>query len=185
MDLFLIAGILNFLGYIPYFLGTFRGKTIPIQVSWFVWFSLGIVNLLSYYKISVILPLFGAGNVFGTLIIFLLSFKYGQKKFGFIDFFSLIGSVIGLLILFIFDLPQFALLLSVTVDLIGSIPTIYKTYINPDSEDFFAWLLFFFGSLLAFISADLSNFSIFYFHVYLVVLCGLVVIIKIKKLIFN
>ena len=88
----------------------------------------------------------------GTIIIFILSFKYGIGGTNKLDFITLIGFAISLIAWKMTSNPTVGLYLSILTDCIGFIPTIEKTWRLPHTED---WR-FYFSDVLAGLFSVLS-----------------------------
>jgi hypothetical protein len=63
--------------------------------------------------------------------------------------------------------PIVALALNLIVDLLGAVPTIIKTWYQPDSEDLLAWLLFLAANGLNLLAIDAWSASRALYPVYL------------------
>ncbi len=75
-----------------------------------------------------------ASEIF-TVIIFLFSLKYGFKNPPKRDTYLLVIALLGLIPWLIFKDPTASVIIVVSIDLIAFIPTLYKTYCHPKSED--------------------------------------------------
>lgn len=143
----LIAGIIAFLAYIVYIISIFRGGSKPNRATWWIWSFMGLVLALSYH-------FSGAENTIwvpyveflGPLSIAILSIKYGEGGLDDkTDLFCLLGAFISVLLWIIFNNPVIALVTNLAIDSFAIIPTIKKSYLRPEGEDFWAW----FGTGLA------------------------------------
>lgn len=131
----IIAVILTFLGYSPYFRDIFRGTTKPHVFSWFIWIvSTGTIYLLQAASGG------GPGSwvtLSLTIImaaIFILSFKNGSKDIKPIDFVFLLLAFVGIGLWLIIEQPILSIILLTTVDIAGFAPTIRKSWNDPYSE---------------------------------------------------
>ena len=152
LDLAKVAGIIGLLGYIPYVLAIIRRKTTPNPATWWIWSVVGWAAFASYYAA-------GEHETFwlmltyavGPSIIGLLSFKYGKvdalEKF---DIACLAISFISVILWQLTDNPLLALTINLAIDITGALPTIRKTYLQPDSEDALSWSVFWTGNTLNF-----------------------------------
>jgi hypothetical protein len=66
------------------------------------------------------------------------------------------------------------LLINVVIDSTGAIPTIVKTYHEPETEDFTAWLIFFAANTIQLFAVSSWDLSIVYL-IYLFLLAGSIV----------
>ena len=71
-----------------------------------------------------------------------LSFRYGEGGWTLFDKFCLAGAGLGMGIWWFLDAPLLALWVSIVVDLFGAFPTLRKSWVDPESEDFLSWVLF-------------------------------------------
>lgn len=132
----IIAVTLTFVGYVPYLRDTIAGKTKPHIYSWLLW---GIVTSIAFA-----LQVIGGGGIgsFVTLtaaamcfLVILLSLKYGtntditrsDKIFLFLAFVTLVIWLFA-------KQPLVSIILATSIDLLGFIPTIRKSWNNPYTE---------------------------------------------------
>jgi hypothetical protein len=143
----LIAGIIAFLAYVVYIISIFRGGSKPNRATWWIWAFMGLVLALSYH-------FSGAENTIwvpyveflGPLSIAILSIKYGEGGLDDkTDLFCMFGALVSVLLWIIFNNPVIALVTNLAIDSFAIVPTIKKSYLRPEGEDFWAW----FGTGLA------------------------------------
>ena len=137
----IIAGIIALLAYVIYIISIFKGGTKPNKATWWIWTFMGLVLALSY-------DFSGAGNTvwvpyvefLGPFSIALLSLKYGDGGLrDKTDLFCLWGAVLSIVLWIVSQNPVVALITSLAVDSFALIPTIKKSYLRPEGEDFWAW----------------------------------------------
>ncbi|MES2087826.1 MAG: hypothetical protein V4467_02425 [Patescibacteria group bacterium] len=135
ISLVVIACLLALLGNIPYVLDVVKGRVKPHPYTWFVWTIVSCVvffgQLAKGGGIAVIAT--GVSEIF-TIIIFLLSLKYGFKNPPKVDNYFLVFALLGLIPWFITKDPTISVITVVSIDLIAFIPTLRKTYCFPKSE---------------------------------------------------
>jgi hypothetical protein len=156
-----VAGILSFVCFVPYITTILQGKTRPNRVSWWIWATNGLILSASYY-------LAGAGNtiwlivfpVIAQLIIAILSFKYGEGGWNRFDRTCLFGAGTGLLLWWQFKSPLIAILFTIAIDFLGALPTIRKSYHEPQKEDLLTWTLYMIASLLNLFAIEHWSFAI-------------------------
>jgi hypothetical protein len=144
-----IASLLCFLYSVPYIITILRGKTRPNRASWWIWVTIGIIICASYYSTgggSTIWAL--ACAVIGQLVIAILSIKYGEGGWNRFDRMCLFGAGISLLFWWWFNSPFLAVLINIAIDVMAALPTLKKSYYNPETENIFSWTLYSIGSLL-------------------------------------
>jgi hypothetical protein len=130
-----IAVILTFVGYIPYIRDTLSKKTTPHVYTWFIW---GLVTAIAYgLQVSG-----GAGVgswvtlavVFVSFLIFVLGMRNGKKDITSSDTIFFILSIFALLLWLVAKQPVLSVVLVSTIDILGFIPTIRKSWNKPYSE---------------------------------------------------
>ena len=166
-----IAGIIAFTAYIVYIISIFRGKTKPNRATWWIWTFMGLVVGLSYYAS-------GAENTIwvpfvefiGPLSIALLSIKYGEGGLdNRTDLICLFGAVFSVILWIIFNNPVIALVSSLAVDSFAIIPTIKKSYLRPEGEDFWAWFGTGMADSLNMFAVERFTFAILLYPIYMLV----------------
>ncbi len=132
----LIATLLVFVGYVPYFKNVIKGKTKPHLYSWLVW---SLVSLIIFaLQISN-----GAGA--GALVtlattimcvtVIVLSFVFKSRtEITKIDTIFLILAIISLGLWLITKQPILSTVMATIVDLLAFAPTIRKSWNNPHTE---------------------------------------------------
>lgn len=135
----IVAGILAFVGNISYLKDVFKGVVFPHPYTWFIW---SIVSMTTFFgglaKGAGIgaLPT-GIAECF-TIIIFLFSLKYAfqgkVKNIRPIDHYFLALCLIGLVPWFLTKDSTISVVIVVLVDIVAFIPTLRKTWFNPQTE---------------------------------------------------
>ncbi len=138
----IIAASLVIVAYIPYFRDILNGRTKPHPYSWFVW---GLNTAI----ISALQVTHGAG--FGSLTTFTaatvsfaicaLSLKRGVSDIRLIDTVFLILALIGMVIWLFAKEPVASMILLVTIDILGLLPSMRKAWNKPYEETLFMWSL--------------------------------------------
>lgn len=138
----LLAVIIAFLSYIPYFKDILANKTKPHAFSWLVW---GILTGIAFFG-----QIAGGGGpgawVTGftaiiCVIIFLFGLTRGRKNIVLIDWLSLLACGIALVLWFITKGPLLSVILITLVDAIAFLPTFRKSYMKPGEETAKTYLL--------------------------------------------
>ena len=176
----IIAGILALGGYIPYIYTTIKGSNRPNKATWFIWTLVGGLLAFSYMsagdKNAIWVPL---GYFIGPLIVAILSMRYGYSEWTKFDTFCVVAAVISLVPWFLSNDATITLLINVMIDATGALPTIIKTYREPESEDFVSWLIFFIANTLEVIAISNWDLSAVY-PFYLFFLAGSITLLSIK-----
>lgn len=125
----IIIGIGSRIEYISLIL---RKKIRPHAFSWLVWTVLtGIAFAAQVTEKG------GAGSwvtgftALACFVIFILSLIYGQRKFSLIDWLSLAGSGVALILWWLTKDPLGAVILVSIIDVLGFVPTFIKGYKKP------------------------------------------------------
>ena len=93
-------------------------------------------------------------------IIFFMSFKYWVKDIVLTDKISLLLALISIPIWYISWTPLITLLLVILIDLLSTVPTVRKTFVNPYTENTYVYLIEFIAisfSILALSSINFIN----------------------------
>ena len=167
----IIAGIIALLAYVVYVVSIFRGKSKPNRVTWLIWAFMGLVLALSY-KFS------GADNTvwvpyvefLGPLTIAILSIKYGEGTLeNKTDLYCFLGAVLSIILWIIFDSPVIALVTNLAIDSFAIVPTIKKSYLRPEGEDFWAWFGTGMADTLNMFAVERFTFAILVYPIYMLV----------------
>jgi hypothetical protein len=145
----IIASLLCFLYSVPYIIAILQGKTRPNRASWWIWLTIGTIMCVSYYSTgggSTIWAL--VCGVIAQLVIAILSIKYGEGGWNRFDRMCLFGAGISLLFWWWFNSPFLAVLINISMDMMAALPTLKKSYYNPETENVFSWMLYSVGSFL-------------------------------------
>lgn len=131
----LIAVLIAFVSYIPYFRDIFAGKTKPHAFSWLVW---GILNAIAFAGQAH--DKGGPGSwavAFTALVmftIFIFSLIRGERNIRLVDWLCLIGAALALVLWALTDRPLTSIILITIIDALGFIPTVRKSFARPHQE---------------------------------------------------
>lgn len=104
----------------------------------------------------------------GPFMVALLSLKYGEGGIdNKTDIVCLIGSLFSILLWIIFSNPVIALVTSLAVDSFAIIPTVKKSYLRPEGEDFWAWFGTGLADSLNFFAVEKFTFAILIYPIYM------------------
>jgi len=181
----IVAGILAIGGYVPYIISILRGKTRPERATWLIWTIVGGLLAFSFLasgdKNAIWVPM---GYFLGPFITALLSIRYGYTVWSKLDTFCVIAALLSILPWVFSKDATLTLLINVFIDSTGALPTVIKTYREPETEDLTAWIVFFIANTLELFAIQQWNIASVY-PVYLFVLAGTIVFCilldKIKK----
>ena len=134
------SGILVALAFIPYVKDILLFKTKPQRTSFFIWSVLGGIAFFSQFakgaSYSLLLP---GSEILLTIVIFLLSLRYGVGGFGKKDYIALFIAALGLIAWYYTKEAAIALYIVIIIDAAGSYLTIHKAYKDPGSETLISW----------------------------------------------
>ncbi|MEL6691150.1 MAG: hypothetical protein AAFP28_12620 [Pseudomonadota bacterium] len=168
----LISATLSLLAFAPYMRDTLRGSTRPFRASWLIWSVLSSISLASQIAEGATMSLFYAGaQCGGTLFIFTLSIWRGMGTFlrG-SDAVVLLAALVGLVFWYASDNAAYALFISCGISLLGGSVTVYKAYLDPDSETMSFWAISFVASLFAMASVGRVDAVLMAYPAYLLIL---------------
>jgi len=131
----LIATLIAFIGYAPYFRDIISSKTKPHAFTWLVWtIMLGIAFAGQVSDNA------GSGawvtgfSMVICLIIFLVGLKYGKRNIVAIDWVLLAAAVIAILLWYLTKGPLLSVILVTMADILGFLPTVRKSLLRPYEE---------------------------------------------------
>ncbi len=138
----LIAVVLTIVGYIPYLRDTLIRKTTPHVYTWFIW---GTVTAIAYA-----LQVSGGAGVgsWVTLVVAIIAFlifvfglRNGNTDITHSDTVFFVLSLIAIFLWLVAKQPVLSVILVSTIDILGFIPTIRKSWNKPRSETLFTYEL--------------------------------------------
>lgn len=176
--------LLIFLGEVSYLIQTIQGKVQPNRTTWFLWTVAPLIIFFAQIKQGVGLHSFLAFIVGVIPLLTLIASFYNKKaywKTTRLDLFYGFLSIFGLFLWFITGVGNLAIILNIFADLIGSIPTVLKSFKKPESESAFAYGIIGAGSLITVLTIREWNFQTYGFPIYIFLICfSLFVLIKFK-----
>ena len=164
----IISGVFAIVSAVPYIRDTLKGSTRPNQVTWFIWVLLLVIALLSQIssggKDSLV---FVCGDLIATSIILVLALFKGERQWHWIDKWALVGAGIGLVLWGVFNQPVLALAMIIFVDFCGAVPTLRKSFAEPESETFIAYLITATGAVFGILAVGALNISLLVYPLYI------------------
>lgn len=164
-----LAGLVQIVSVIPYVRDMLRGTTRPNAVSYALWGALTFIVVAAQFSAgaswSVLIPIAVALNA--TLIFTLSVSGYGYTKYGWLDWTCLGAGILAIVLWQVTGDPVVALVLAIAANFAAAVPTIVKTYREPNSEHAFAWLLVVVASVLGLMSSRIFNVANLIFPTYL------------------
>ncbi|MDP3975138.1 MAG: hypothetical protein Q8P88_02550 [Candidatus Jorgensenbacteria bacterium] len=178
------AAVFSIAGYIPFIIAILRKEkpVRPNRATWFVWALVSGIIFVSYYeagaRATVIVPF---AYAVGSTIIALLSLKYGEGGWTPFDRKCLYAAGGSLVLWGVFTTPLIALLTNTAIDIIGGLPTIKKSYHNPESEDWLTWTFYFIGGTLNVVAIEEWSFIIALYPVAMIVLITIIAVLVVLR----
>lgn len=148
----LIAGGLFLAAFIPYVILILDGRVRPNRATWIIWTILGFLILASYRSVGADAIWVAVAGAIGPLVILALSVRYGEGGTAPLDLACLAGTGMGIVAWYLTSNPFVGLVIFLASDWFGSIPTIVKTWREPESESLVAWGLWWLGSVFQFLA---------------------------------
>lgn len=165
------SGALIALSCVPYIRDILLHKTKPQRATWAIWMVLLLLAFFAQLSKGGTWSLITTGvDCLGVVVIFILSIKYGMGGTRKIDIFALIGAGIGLVLWYLTNEPLFAILITILIDFLAGMLTILKTYQEPETETYIAYMICGTGGLLGTLSVGEVNFSLYIFPLWICLL---------------
>lgn len=152
----------------PYILDTIHGKTKPQRATWLIWTVLGTIAFVSQVALGASWSLVFTGlDTCGSLLVLLLSIWYGVGGWSRLDRLALLVAAGGVIVSLLAGAPVLAILGVILADLSGTILTVRKVFLHPDSETTVTWLLIGVGSLCGVASVQRLDVGLLLYPAYL------------------
>lgn len=173
MDFITFLPFITLIGVIMYIRSMFQGKAKPNRVSWLIWSFAPIISAAASFSNGEgwsILPTLLAG--INPLIIFIASFlvKDAYWKISKLDYICGAFSVIALVLWLVTKEPTLAVFFAILSDGLAAVPTVIKSWKNPESESPYIYTLGIISSLTAFFTVKEYNFTGLGFQIYLILI---------------
>lgn len=173
----ILGALLSFYGGLSYLTDTIKGKNKPNRVTWFLWALAPLIAFSAELEKGVgltALMTFMAG--FNPLMILLASFinKQSYWKLQKMDYVYGSISIFAIIIWKITGEGNLAILFSILADGFASIPTVIKSYRQPETESSSIYLFAMINSGIALLTIKEWNFAHYGFPAYIFLLCALV-----------
>ena len=187
--LILISITLSLYGSYNYIHDTIKGTTRPNRVSQSLWAIAPLIGvgaaISSGADWMTTIRTFMAGFV--PLIIVIASFanKNGYWKTTKFDYFCGIFSIIALILWLVIDLPIYAVLLAALADFFAAIPTIKKSWTNPESETGIAYVMSLLSVLIILPTIKVFDIQNTAFQIYLLAVNIILIFVIYRKHIFS
>lgn len=187
IEVFAIASALILVaGAPPYLIDILKHKTKPERATWFIWSVLGTIAFISQFSLHGGWSLLFVGlDGLGSIVVFLLSLKYGVGGWTLLDKVALVVAAVGVTISLIAHSPIIALCGVVLADVSGVVLTIRKTFLDPYSETTITWFFIGTSALLGALSVGKMRFALLLYPAYLAVANYGVLVAKYAGIVFR
>jgi hypothetical protein len=182
-ELIAVAGALvAAVSTIPYIIDTVKGRTKPNIVTWFTWTLLTLIAALaafaSHEPKSAYLLL---ANTFCTGLVVAVGLRYGTAKYSWFDGLCQLGTVAGLVLWLVFNSPTIGIVVPLTIDFIGMLPTLRHSWLKPAEETWQTFLIGVVAPLLTIVSLTRYNIASLLFPLYLFLANAAIVAVVITR----
>lgn len=175
----LIALALNIIGYIPYIREILNKVVKPQRTTWGIWSILTTIAAVNQVKNGGgFSSLFFISTSLLVIITFLLSLKYGQGGASKLDIICLISA----LILFAYWIVEKdtvnSTYIAIFIDIIAFVPTLIKTYRQPETEIYTQWVLAAVSGVFTLLAVPQMSWVLIIYPLYIAVFNSIIVGIK-------
>ncbi len=177
-----VAGAASFVAYILYYISIIRGRSRPNRATWIILTVVGVLIAASYYASGARDTMWVAlAYTIGPSIAAILAFRYGEGGATRLDIFCLVACGLSVILWILSENPIYTLTINIAIDFLGILPTLVKSYIDPESEDTLAWTLTTLSNGLNVFAIGAWTVSIALYPIYMVIVNGLVTIFLLKR----
>lgn len=179
------AAALNLLASLSYVKLTLQGKVRPNRVSFFLWSLAPMIAFAAQLSQGVgLISVMTLAVGLGPLLILIASFlnKKSVWQLSRFDFVCGAVSLLGLALWIITKEGNLAIVFSLLADAFASIPTIVKSYTDPESENGTLFLLSGIGALITMMTITEWTFEYYAFPVYIFSVCMIIFLLVQFKL---
>jgi hypothetical protein len=171
---------LNAAGYYPYIGGILRGNVKPQRITWGIWTILTTIAFVNQVINGGGYSTFFFGSTaLLVLIVFILSIKRGIGGRSNFDITVLIASFALFVLWAVTKDTRTTTLIAVAIDFVGALPTVYKTFMKPETEVYLQWILAAVSGFLAMLAIGGSrDYILFAYPFYVVVMNSVIVLAK-------
>ncbi|MCX6703817.1 MAG: hypothetical protein NTV02_03995 [Candidatus Zambryskibacteria bacterium] len=135
-----LSGVLFFVAFLPYIWAIINYETIPSPVSWAIWASVDTLVLVAMKKERASIGQI-TGAVAGAWVITTLAIIFGKPTMGSIEWVSIAGAALGVIIWQKTGNAVLAVVCSQLATFVGAFPTFANGYANPSQENPIAWTI--------------------------------------------
>lgn len=169
-----------------YLISTVKGKTKPNRVTWFLWALAPLIAFSAqlHEGVSVLgsLTTFMVG--FNPALIFIASFvnKKAYFKATRLDYVCGALAILGLIGWKLSHDANLAILLAISADALAGVPTIIKSYKEPETENYKVFIGGFLSAAITLLTIKVWHFANYAFTLYILLICLLLAFLIITKI---
>lgn len=174
----LLGSVFTIICFIPYIVSILQGKTKPNRATWWVWaingtiLSLGNIAIgANYTLLPIICP------VAAQWYIAILSIKHGEGGWNRFDRRCFVASGISFILWRILNYDLIAIILPLLVDVFAALPTLKKSFAEPETEDLLTYVLYTVGGLFTVMAVQEWTFAIAITPIYILLLNAAIVLL--------
>lgn len=170
----LVGALLNIMGSSTYAWSTLKGKTKPNRVSWFLWTVIPMIVFFAQIGEGVGLPSLMTFMVgFGPFLVLMASLlnKKAYWKISKLDWWCGALSVLAVVLWLVTGTGIIAIVLSIAADLLAGVPTLIKSYKDPESEHHSVFRNGALSAAITMLAIQNRTFAAFAFPLYIFLIC--------------
>jgi hypothetical protein len=184
-DYFAVVGaVIASIGGFYYLYETIVGKSKPNRITWLLWGLFPMIIFVAQ-RVQGVEGLSWVSFVAGftPFLILLASFinKKAYWKTEPRDYLLMVAAFIGIILWFLTDNANIAILFALVADLLAGVPTLIKSYRHPETESWIAYAISTFGFGVSILAIQSYTFENAAFVIYLFLMNALLAIFSIRK----
>lgn len=172
--------ILNAIGYFPYITGVLRGQVRPQRITWGIWSVLTTIAFVNQVanKGGYSTYFFGSTTLL-VVTVFCLSVKRGMGGKSKFDIAVLFATLLLFAAWAVTRNTHGTTLIAIVIDGIAALPTVYKTYMRPETEAYLQWIMAAVGGLLSMLAiSQRGDYILYAYPAYVIVMNAIIVLAK-------
>lgn len=171
------SNIFIFSSYISYEWAMIKGRAKPHRTTRLVILLITTLGFFSLFAQGdrVVVWFLGICAV-QSLVMFLMSFKYGMGGWALIDVLCLAIAIVGIVLWRVTSNPALALYAAVVADIAGMIPALIKTFRLPDTEYYLSYIFDVLAIIFTILAVRNGGFNEYLYPVYLFLVNGLMLV---------
>lgn len=177
-----VSAVITIVSVLPYLRDILKGITKPNLVSWITWTLLtGIATAAEIAAHEYVAAIFTSAAVVETGLVVVFGIRHGYVKYTPFDVACQLAAIIGIILWQLFNSPALGVVAAVTIDLIGALPTVRHSWLNPREETWSTYALAGLGGVFALFALQTYNWVSLPYAVYIVAINALLALIIINR----